>query len=90
MAESFRGVVATGAYFNSLEATRDAIAEDLENCESMRDKAALYLRLSDVLSKIETARPPAVRGDAVDEISARRDARRERAATGTARAERTS
>jgi hypothetical protein len=54
---------------------RDQIAADLELCESMRDKAALYLRLADVLKTLEELRPQIVKGDSVDEIAARRAAR---------------
>lgn len=60
----------------SLEAMRDAIAADLDVCESMRDRAALYLRLADVLARLDDARPAVVKGDPIDEIAARRAARR--------------
>lgn len=73
---SYREVLSSGDYLASLTATRDQIAADLEVCESMRDKAALYLRLSDVLSKIEATKPAEPKGDAVDEITQRRLARR--------------
>lgn len=73
---SFSEVLKAGATLASLEAMRDEIGSDLESCESMRDKAALYLRLSDVLARIEELKPPAKGGDAVDEIAARRAARR--------------
>ena len=86
---SFTEVITSGDYLASLEATRDAIAADLAVCESMRDKAALYLRLSDVLAKIEEAKPRTARGDTVDEIAARRAARRSGAAQDSARAKRT-
>ena len=86
---SFTEVITSGDYLASLEATRDAIAADLAVCESMRDKAALYLRLSDVLAKLEEAKPQTARGDVVDEIAARRAARRSGAAQDPARAKRT-
>lgn len=79
---SYRETIATGDYLVSLQATRDQIATDLENCDSMRDKAALYLRLADVMQRIETAKPAEKKGDAVDEIAKRRAARRERASAG--------
>lgn len=68
--------VTSGTYLEGLEATRDAIVADLGACESMRDKAALYLRLADVMQRIEEAKPAEQKGDAVDEIAARRAARR--------------
>lgn len=72
----------------ALCAVRDEITRDLEACESMRDKAALYLRLTDVLDKIQALRPPEKKGDAVDEIAARRSARRSGSAAGASRAKR--
>lgn len=72
---SFPEVIAAGVTLASMEAVRNQIAADLEQCESMRDKAALYLRLADVLRTIEELRPQVVKGDAVDEIAARRAAR---------------
>ena len=74
--------VTSGSYLEGLIATRDAIVYDLAACESMRDKAALYLRLADVMERIEAARPTEQKGDAVDEIAARRAARRAKRATG--------
>ncbi len=68
--------VQTGLLLESLEAVRDEIAADLEACSSMRDKAALYSRLVDVLTRIDELRPDVPKGDSVDEIAARRAARR--------------
>lgn len=81
-------VVAAGNTLESLEAIRDQIARDIESCESMRDKAALYLRLADVIGSIQTMRPAAAEGDSVDEIAARRAARRAGAAKRSPRARR--
>lgn len=81
-------VVRSENYLDSLRAARDEIAADLQVCESMRDKAALYLRLSDVLAKIEDVKPQESKGDAVDEIAARRAARRAGPGAGSSRAER--
>jgi hypothetical protein len=72
---SFPEVIRAGDTLTSLEAVRDQIAADLQFCDSMRDKAALYLRLADVLRSIDELRPATVKGDAVDEIAARRAAR---------------
>ena len=85
---SFTEVVAAGVTVSSLEAMRDQIAADLELCESMRDKAALYLRLADVLKTLEELRPQIVKGDSVDEIAARRAARGAGPAARPARAKR--
>jgi hypothetical protein len=76
MADSFVDVVKGGDTLATLEALRNEISADLEVCESMRDKAALYLRLADVVKTIHEIRPPAVKGDSVDEIAARRATRR--------------
>lgn len=73
---TFSEVVQAGETLTTLEAMRDQIAADLQACESMRDKASLYLRLADVLKTIDELRPVTVKGDAVDEIAARRAARR--------------
>jgi hypothetical protein len=85
MAE-FAEVVNSGKTLASFEAMRDQIAADLEACNSMRDKASLYMRLADVLKVIEELRPPTVKGDAVDEITARRASRRSSTAKSQARA----
>jgi len=87
---SFSEVVAAGVTVSSLEAMRDQIAADLELCESMRDKAALYLRLADVLKTIDELRPQTVKGDSVDEIAARRSARGAGPAARAARSQRSS
>jgi hypothetical protein len=85
MAE-FAVIVNSGETLASFEAMRDQIAADLEACNSMRDKASLYMRLADVLKVIEELRPPTVKGDAVDEITARRASRRSGTAKSQARA----
>ncbi len=86
--QSLSTVVRTGKTLKSLEAMRDEIAADLEACDSMRDKAALYLRLADVLERIDGIRPADVKGDVVDEIAARRAARRAGPAARSSRAKR--
>ncbi len=83
---TFSEVVAAGETLAALEAMRDQIAIDLQSCESMRDKAALYLRLDGVLKSIDEIRPAIVKGDAVDEIAARRAARRASPAANSSRA----
>ena len=79
----------SGQLLTSLEALRDEIAADLDSCESKRDKAALYLRLTDVLARIEEVRPVQAKGDVVDEIASRRAARRAGAAASTSRTKNT-
>ena len=74
--KSYRNIVASGDYLATLQATRNKIAADLEACESMRDKAALYRRMTDILQRIKDATPQEQKGDAVDEIAQRRAARR--------------
>jgi len=71
-----------GSQLEGLVAVRASIVADLEACESMRDKAALYLRLQNVMERIEDIKPVEKKGDAVDEIAKRRAARRASAATG--------
>ena len=83
---TFSEVVAAGETLAAMQAMRDQIASDLQGCESMRDKAALYLRLADVLKVIDQLRPVTVKGDAVDEIAARRAARRASPAANSSRA----
>jgi hypothetical protein len=84
----FRGAVTGDDLHAALCAVRDQITADLEACESMRDKTGLYLRLFEVLAKIETLREPTQEGDVVDEISQRRTARRAAPAPRKTRAKR--
>lgn len=81
---------AAAGFLEGLEAVRDRIAADLEMCDSMRDRAALYMRLVDVLARIDEAKPVAAKGDAVDEIAARRSARRSGASAYPSRAKHSS
>lgn len=68
--------LAQGDTLASLEAVRDQISADLDVCESMRDRASLYLRLQDILTKIEDLKPRETAGDKLDELAARRAQRR--------------
>lgn len=86
--KSFPSVLQAGDTLASLEALRDQIGADLEACESMRDRASLYLRLADVLERIHELKPAEAKGDAVDEIAARRAARRAGSAARPPRAQR--
>jgi len=76
---------ATGEQLATLQAVRDQLAADLEVCAAMRDRATLYARLVDVLARIDELAPATPKGDSVDEIAARRDARRAGTAKGSAR-----
>ena len=75
-------------YLTAMEALRDSIVADIAVCESMRDKAALYNRLEPVLRAINEVRPKEAVGDGIDEITARRNARRAGARKSPARAKR--
>lgn len=80
--------VLSGDELAALEAVRNAIVADLDACESMRDRTALYKQLQDVLKRISDVKPAEQRGDAVDEIAARRAARRSGGSSGSGRAKR--
>lgn len=68
--------MASDDHLVALRALRDSIIADVEVCESMRDKTALYARLESVLKLIPAATPETAKeGDPVDEITARRTAR---------------
>ena len=85
---SLAEVAAKGDRLASLQALRDRLATDLDECESKRDVAALSQRLMDVLEQIadiEKAQP-AKEGTALDEFSRRRAAKSQAPrAKGTAR-----
>lgn len=84
---SLAEVAKAGDLLATLEAVRDQIVADLEVCESMRDRAALYLRLADTLKTIDEIRPADSKGDVIDEIAARRAARRPSASARSSRAQ---
>lgn len=87
---SLSEAVRAGDTLKSLEAVRDQIAKDLDVCDSMRDSAALYSRLVDVLARIDELKPAEPKGDEIDEIAARRAARGAVPAKGSPRAKRSS
>lgn len=74
--ESLEQAVQSDDRLVSLTALRDKLARAIDECESLRDLAALSARISDVLVQIEALSPKVEVGDAVDEITARRAARR--------------
>lgn len=67
---------------------RDLLARQIEACDSLRDLASLSGRLQSVLEQISELEPKKAEGDGVDEIAARRAARRSGAAKGAARPKR--
>lgn len=77
----------SGDRLKTLQALRDHLARAIDDCDSLRDLAALAGRLQSVLEEIAELAPPEQKGDAVDEIAQRRNARRQ-AASGAARAKR--
>jgi hypothetical protein len=89
-AKSFPDVIKSGEMVASVEAMRDQIAADIASCESMRDKAALYTRLAQTLDRLHELKPETPKGDAIDEIAARRASRRPVASARQARTKRSS
>lgn len=79
---------ASGDQLAALTALRNVIAQSIDECDSMRDLAALSRQMTDVLDRIATLAPQAQRGDAVDEIAQRRSARRASAPAGPSRTKR--
>ena len=69
---------------------RDLLARQIEGCDSLRDLAALSGRFQAVLAEIAELEPKKAVGDGIDEITARRAARRSGAAKGSSRAKRSS
>lgn len=80
----------SGDRLETLRDLRDLIARQLEACDSMRDLAALSGRLQSVLAEIATLQPAEAKGDTIDEIAARRVARRAGSTESPARSKRSS
>lgn len=78
---SLSDAVGSGSERRALEALRDALAVQLDVCESARDYAALSLRLMDCLSRISVLEgaEPVVRESVLDDLAKRRAARGSRA-----------
>lgn len=55
--ETVSEAVTSGDRLESLKALADYLAEQLDNCESMRDAASLSLRLITTLEQIESLEP---------------------------------
>lgn len=79
---------ASGDRLAALRDLRDLLAAQIVGCESLRDLAALSGRLQAVMDQIAALEPPKAEGDGVDEITARRTARRASAAKSSSRAKR--
>lgn len=73
--ESLSAVVAAGDMRDSLIAVRDLLARSLEQCDSMRDLAALSRQLTSVMTQLD-ALPDATEVSRADDLKAKRDARR--------------
>ena len=60
-----------------LRALRDRLAEEIDQCESSRDVAALANRFTDVLAQIDELDPQVIEKPktALDELRSRREAR---------------
>ena len=78
---SLSDAVGSGSERRALEALRDALATQLEECESARDYAALSLRLMDCLSRISAleSAEPVERKSVLDDLAKRRADRSARA-----------
>lgn len=72
----------------TLVSMRDTLAAAIDDCDSLRDLASLNKQLMDVLKEIAELQPEEKAGDPVDELSARRAARRAGSASGKGRASR--
>ena len=78
---SLSDAVGSGSERRALEALRDALADQLDGCESARDYAALSLRLMDCLSRISAleSAEPVERKSVLDDLAKRRADRSARA-----------
>lgn len=83
---SLKEAASSGNRLKTLEALRDFLAENLDDCESKRDIASMTTRLESVLEQIEKLEGPKSAGDGIDEIAQRRAARRASAASRPVRA----
>lgn len=83
---SLHEVVVAGVELDSLRALRDRLASDIDQCDSLRDMAALSMRLQDVLKRVSEleSKAPAERS-ALDEIAERRKARKKPIRNGSKR-----
>lgn len=84
---SIHEAAVSGDRLKTLQALRDKLAHEIDTCGSGRDLAALSRQMTLVLAEIAEL-APTDEVDVVDEIAARRNARRSGAASGAARAKR--
>lgn len=76
---------ASGNRLAALNDLRDLLARNIESCDSLRDLASLSGRMQAVLKEIDELSPKEAAGDSIDEIAARRAARRAGAPKGAGR-----
>lgn len=79
----------SGDRLAALRDLRDLLARQIDECDSMRDLAALATRFQSVLAEVEQLTPKEGSGDPVDEIAARRAARRSGTAKAASKSKRT-
>jgi hypothetical protein len=72
---SISDAVATGNRVVALEALRARLAEEIDLCDSSKELPALVLRLTDVLTQLDSM-PSSEQVSAADEIAERRASRR--------------
>ena len=87
---SLRESAESGDRLQTLRDLRDLLASQVQACDSLRDLAALSGRLQAVLAEIAALEPKKAEGDGVDEIAARRAARRAGPAKSSGRSKRSS
>jgi hypothetical protein len=80
---SLKTAAASGVRLKTLEQLRDYLASAIEGCDSLRDLSSLSGRLQSVLAEIDELTPKEQVGDGIDEIAARRSARRSGPATSS-------
>ncbi len=79
------GIAKSGDRLATLEALRDRLAAEIDECQHRHDLASLALRLTDVLQQIDSM-PQTQKVSRADEIAERRAARRGAGAAHKARA----
>ncbi len=79
--------VAADGRLKALEALRDRLAKDIDDCDSKRDLAALSQRFMDVLEQIAEVQreQPPQKGTVLDEFSRRRQQQEAAGASSTAK-----
>lgn len=80
----------SGDRLATLRDLRDLLATQIQACDSLRDLASLSGRLQAVMDQIAVLEPKKAEGDGIDEIAARRAARRTVPAKSSARPKRSS